>query len=203
MQKRDQFLNRILNIIPEINKGLKKSIIITIIYEAIKLIPIILIKLLVDSVVNESSTLSLISWIIGGIIAVYLFENIMDYFSDIWGHKQMLLYETIILKKAEKKLLNLHMGYHEQHNPGSLVSRVNKGAAKLTELIWFFFNEFLPTIVQLILTFFLLIYVQYIIAIVFIIFSIFIFIITNSTAKKVQPYRKIYLKKHEEAVLYP
>jgi ABC-type multidrug transport system fused ATPase/permease subunit len=199
MKKREQLLTRILKIIPEVKQGLTKSIILTTFYEAIKLIPVILIKLLVDSVVNESSSLSLISWIIAGMFAVYLFSNFMDYFSDLWSHKQMLIYETNILKKAEKKLLDLHMGYHEKHNPGSHVSRINRGASKLTELVWFFFNEFLPTIIQLILTTVLLVYEQYILAVIFLLFSVLIFFIINKTAKEVQPLRKVYLKKHDQA----
>ena len=149
MKKREQLISRILKIIPEVKQGLIRSILITLLYEAVQLVPVILIKLLVDSVVEDSSTISLIAWIIAGMFGVYLFQNGMDYFGDLWTHKQMLTYETLILKKAEKKLLDLHMGYHEKYNPGMHVSRINRGASKLTELVWFFFNEFLPTIIQL------------------------------------------------------
>jgi ABC-type multidrug transport system fused ATPase/permease subunit len=199
MKKREQLLSRILKIVPEVKQGLTKSIFITIVYEAIKLIPVILIKLLVDSVVEESSNFSLIIWIVLGMLGVYLFSNIFDYFSEKWAHKQLLVYETGILKKAQKKLLELHMGYHEKHNTGVHISRVNRGATKLTELIWFTFSEFIPTIVQLILTTILLIYEEWTIAIIFLIFSSIIFVIINNTAKKVQPLRKIYHKKNEQA----
>ena len=199
MRRREQILSRILKIIPEVKQGLVKATTVNIVYEAIKIIPVILIKLLVDTFISESSSISLVSWIVGGMFAVYLIENLMDYFGDLWSHKQMLTYETVILRKSQKKLLELHMGYHEKYNPGLHVSRINKGASKLTELVWFFFNEFLPTIIQLVLTTLLLFYEQYIIAIIFLVFSILIFIIIDKTAKEVQPLREIYLKKHEQA----
>ena len=199
MRRREQILSRILKIIPEVKQGLVKATTVNIVYEAIKIIPVILIKILVDTFISESSSISLVSWIVGGMFAVYLIENLMDYFGDLWSHKQMLTYETVILRKSQKKLLELHMGYHEKYNPGLHVSRINKGASKLTELVWFFFNEFLPTIIQLILTTLLLFYEQYIIAIIFLVFSILIFIIIDKTAKEVQPLREIYLKKHEQA----
>ena len=199
MRRREQILSRILKIIPEVKQGLVKATTVNIVYEAIKIIPVILIKLLVDTFISKSSSISLVSWIVGGMFAVYLIENLMDYFGDLWSHKQMLTYETVILRKSQKKLLELHMGYHEKYNPGLHVSRINKGASKLTELVWFFFNEFLPTIIQLILTTLLLFYEQYIIAIIFLVFSILIFIIIDKTAKEVQPLREIYLKKHEQA----
>ena len=199
MKKREQLISRILKIIPEVKQGLIRSILITLLYEAVQLVPVILIKLLVDSVVGDSSTISLIAWIIAGMFGVYLFQNGMDYFGDLWTHKQMLTYETLILKKAEKKLLDLHMGYHEKYNPGMHVSRINRGASKLTELVWFFFNEFLPTIIQLILTTILLLYEQWLIAVIFLVFSLLIFFIIDKTAKQVQPLRKIYLKKHDQA----
>ena len=199
MRRREQILSRILKIIPEVKQGLVKATTVNIVYEAIKIIPVILIKILVDTFISESSSISLVSWIVGGMFAVYLIENLMDYFGDLWSHKQMLTYETVILRKSQKKLLELHMGYHEKYNPGLHVSRINKGASKLTELVWFFFNEFLPTIIQLVLTTLLLFYEQYIIAIIFLVFSILIFIIIDKTAKEVQPLREIYLKKHEQA----
>ena len=199
MKKRESLLPRIIKIVPEVRQGIGRSLFITFIYEAVKLIPVILIKLLIDSVVEASSTISLVMWIIVGMFGVYFFSNIFDHFSEKWAHKQLLTYETNILKKAQKKLLELHMGYHEKHNPGTHVSRINRGASKLTELIWFVFNEFIPTIIQLILTTILLFYEQYLIAIIFLVFSIGIFIIINNTAKKVQPLRKKYLKKHEQA----
>jgi len=198
MKKRGHLLPRILKVIPEVKQGLVTSIILSTIYEAIKLIPVILIKLLIDSVIG-TTTVSNLTWIIVGMLGVYLFSNIFDYFGDIWSHRQSLEYETSILKKAEKKLLALHMGYHEKYNPGLYVSRINRGASKLTELVWFFFNEFIPTIIQLILTTILLFFEQWIIAVIFLAFSSLIFLIINSTAKKVQPLRRIYLKKHEEA----
>ena len=199
MKKREQLISRILKIIPEVKQGLIRSILITLLYEAVQLVPVILIKLLVDSVVGDSSTISLIAWIIAGMFGVYLFQNGLDYFGDLWTHKQMLTYETLILKKAEKKLLDLHMGYHEKYNPGMHVSRINRGASKLTELVWFFFNEFLPTIIQLILTTILLLYEQWLIAVIFLVFSLLIFFIIDKTAKQVQPLRKLYLKKHDQA----
>ena len=199
MRRREQILSRILKIIPEVKQGLVKATTVNIVYEAIKIIPVILIKILVDTFISESSSISLVSWIVGGMFAVYLIENLMDYFGDLWSHKQMLTYETVILRKSQKKLLELHMGYHEKYNPGLHVSRINKGASKLTELVWFFFNEFLPTIIQLVLTTLLLFYEQYIIAIIFLVFSVLIFIIIDKTAKEVQPLREIYLKKHEQA----
>src|SRR3990167_5730909 len=181
MKKREQLISRILKIIPEVKQGLIRSILITLLYEAVQLVPVILIKLLVDSVVGDSSTISLIAWIIAGMFGVYLFQNGMDYFGDLWTHKQMLTYETLILKKAEKKLLDLHMGYHEKYNPGMHVSRINRGASKLTELVWFFLYE------------------QWLIAVIFLVFSLLIFFIIDKTAKQVQPLRKIYLKKHDQA----
>ena len=78
MKKREQLLPRILKIVPEVKEGLTRSVLITFVYEAIKLIPVILIKLLIDSVVELSSTLSLIIWIVIGMLGVYLFSNIFE-----------------------------------------------------------------------------------------------------------------------------
>ena len=191
---------KIMQIIPEIKQGLGKGVLLAFFYESIKFIPMIIIKLIVDYFVEgQSNAIKLVYFIIG-ILLSYLVLEFLDHFSQRSRYKWILHYETTILRKAKKKLLELHLGYHESFNTGAQVSKITKGSHKLTELIWFTFEEFIPTLVQLVITVALLLYEQWILAMIFALFTPLIMLITIHASQQVQPYRKKYHQKYDEAV---
>jgi len=191
---------KILHIVPEIKAGVAKGMALAFLYETIRFIPIIIIKLLVDYFVTSQSTTVKLAYFILGIFAAYLILEIIDHFSQQARYRWILHYETTILRKAKKKLLELHLGYHESFNTGAQVSKITKGAHKLTELIWFAFEEFIPTLMQLIITVALLLYEQWLLALLFAVFTPLIMLITVYASKRVQPYRKRYHQNYDEAV---
>ncbi len=191
---------KILQIIPEIRKGLAKGVILAFLYESIKFIPMIIIKLIVDYFVTGESNSVKLMYFIGGVLVSYLILGIIDHVAQRARYKWILHYETTILKKAKKKLLELHLGYHEAFNTGAQVSKITKGTHKLTELIWFTFEEFIPTLMQLVITVGLLLYEQWLLALLFALFTPLIMFITIHASRRVQPYRKFYHQKFDEAV---
>ncbi len=66
--------------------------------------------------------------------------------------------------------------------------------------MWFAFEEFIPTLVQLLITLGLLLYEQWILAAIFAVFVPIILGITVYEGKKVQPLRRQYHQKYDEAV---
>src|SRR3989344_7999485 len=191
---------KILQIVPEIKNGIKKGIFLTFLYELIKFIPIVLIKYIIDYFIAGGTDLQKLAFLIIGILVAYLTLQLIDNFSQKARQKWILHYETTILRKAKKKLLELHLGYHESLNTGAQVSKITKGAHKLTELIWFIFEEFIPTLSQLVITLSLLLYEQWILAAIFAFFIPIILLITIYASRKIQPYREKYHRKYEEAI---
>ncbi len=193
-------IRKMFIIIPEIKTGLKKGIVIALFYEAIKFIPIILIKYIIDYLVTGESNSIRLLYFLGGVFIALAALEILDYIARWFEFRWMISYETSILKKAKRKLLELHLGYHESFNTGAQVSKINRGAHRLTELLWFTFEEFIPTSIQLILTFILLLYEQWMIAFLFAVFTPIILWITLTASKRAQPFRRTYHQKYDEAI---
>jgi len=194
------WIKKILAIVPSIKKGLWKGFLISFFYEAVKLTPILLIKYLVDFFVAQQDNAFKLLAALGGIFLSYLLLEWIDYFADRATQRQLRIYEMEILRKTQKKLLEMHLGYHETFSTGTQVSKIVKGVHRLTELIWFTFEEFIPTSVQLVITLALLFNEQWILAGVFALFTPIIIGITLYEGRKVQPLRQQYHRKFDEAV---
>src|SRR3989344_3205142 len=199
MKKEENVLSKILRIVPEAKHGLTVSLGIGLVYEIVKFVPVILIKIIVDSLI-EGSTIKALSYLVGGIFLSYIVLTIIDFVAKrlqfTWTHE----YDAAILRKAKKKLLEMHLSFHESYNTGEQVAKITKGAHKLSELIWFAFNEFIPTSIQLILTVILLIYEQWILAFIFGIFLPIVTWLSIYASKKVQPYRERHHKNYDQAI---
>lgn len=200
MSKEESWATKILTIVPEIKQGVAHGFLISLFYESIKFIPIILLKFIIDYFVSGKNVVSQLIYAIGGIFISYVILEIIEYFSKKAAFRWNLQYEKTILQKAEKKLLELDVGYHEAFNTGAQVSKITKGAHKLTELIWFTFEEFIPTLVQLLMTVGLLLYEQWLLAVIFAVFVPIILWVTIHEGKRVQPLRRQYHHKYDEAV---
>ncbi len=113
MNKGESWIKKILMIVPEIKQGIARGFLISLFYESIKFIPVILLKFIVDYFVSGKNVVTQLVYAIAAIFASYLILEIIEYFSKRaafrWNHQ----YERTILQKAEKKLLELNIGYHE------------------------------------------------------------------------------------------
>lgn len=197
---KENITQKILTIIPEVKRGILISITTSFFYEIIKFIPIILLKRIVDELIAGQSNLTKLGYFIGWILLAYIVLVIIDRFIKQAEILWMANYETSILRKSKRKLLDLHLSYHESYNTGMQVAKITTGSHKVAELFYFIFNEFIPTIVQLILTIVLLAYEQWMLAVIFLLFQPAIIAITIYASKKIQPLRKLHHKKHDEAV---
>ncbi len=54
--------------------------------------------------------------------------------------------------KAIRKFLEMEMAWHQKHNSGALVGKVNRGVSKVVEILEALSWEFVPTLIQAILT---------------------------------------------------
>ncbi|MBI1968454.1 ABC transporter ATP-binding protein [Candidatus Woesearchaeota archaeon] len=193
-------LRKIFLIMPEVKKGFLWGVFIALIFEIIKFIPIILIKEIIDGIVQGQTIFATFLFLLLGVLAAYIAMAVMDYFTKNWENDWIIGYEVALLQKAKQKLLDLPLEYHESRNTGAQVSKITKGAQKLGDLLWFAFNEFLPSFVQMFLTVGLLLYEQWLLAAIFAVFLPFVVGITLYEGKKVQPLRQKYHSIFDHAV---
>lgn len=76
-------------------------------------------------------------------------DNRVDW--QIIAHQSYQLYRFLKLK-AIKKFLNLDIAWHQKQNSGTLVGKVHNGVEKVDEMIGMLSWEFVPTLIQTVLS---------------------------------------------------
>jgi ABC-type multidrug transport system fused ATPase/permease subunit len=184
---------------PSLKKLLIQAIVFVLIIEAAKLIPPYLVKNIVDILLVSNNTFVPVIYLVLGILITSVITSLIEskyyrFNADV-GFKT----ETEILKSAHSKVLDLDLSYHENHPSGDTVHLINNGALKLKELLWFIQDQFLASIIQVVLSSILLLYTHTYAALFFVAslpISIFLIVIS---AKKLQPYRRSYHRLFREA----
>src|SRR3989344_9434868 len=128
-------LRKILFIMPEVKKGLLWGVFIALLFEIIKFLPIILIKEIIDGIVQGQTIFATFIFLLLGVLAAYVAMAVIDYFAKNWENDWTVRVEGAVLQKAKQKLLELPLEYHEARNTGAQVSKITKGAQKLGDLL--------------------------------------------------------------------
>ena len=191
-------LKLLFKIVPQLSKILKKSACYTITIECLKLVPPYLMKVAVDMLVQTQTSLLHVFAVIGGVLAVSLVNTAVEGRYFVFTAANIFDLETSTLKRAQQKLLELDLSYHENHPSGDIVHLVNKGTSRLADLAWFIQDQFMGAFFQIILTTFLLVYVHPACGSVFFIFMPLVLWQVHVTSIKVQPYRQRYHRKFRE-----
>jgi ABC-type multidrug transport system fused ATPase/permease subunit len=106
---------------------------------------------------------------------------------------------TSLLKQVAHKLLHLPINFHEKYNTARTVHTLHRGVDHVGELVFFIGRDLLPTVVQLILTIGILLWIGVIPSLTFIAFLPPLFYIIHQYGKKVQPLRHGYHKEMTRA----
>ncbi|HLC72733.1 MAG TPA: ABC transporter transmembrane domain-containing protein [Candidatus Nanoarchaeia archaeon] len=138
-------------LIPNFNRFVVDRSLISLVYESIKFIPVYLVKLIVDNLfVNQDiKQAAILTSMIFGILTLLIVIEMTAY---TYTMKKVLNFQKGLLERVHKKLMRLPLSFHEKQSTGSMVSKINKGANYLSDLLWFVNNEIIPTVFQSILT---------------------------------------------------
>jgi len=159
-----------------------------------------ILKVLVDGLsgFNRRQFLNL-----GLLIAAYLaadgLRSLIQYFGNRRVLRLLVAVEYFLGIKAQEKLLNLSLGYHEQENTGSKIIKIERGVDKISHLLDSIFWELLPTLVQLVFTLSALFWVDWRLGLPFLFFAASFLLITYWANKRMYPVRKQIYKDYEVA----
>jgi len=101
--------------------------------------------------------------------------------------------------KIQEKLIYLSLSYHEKESTGNKLTKITNGIEKIINLLGNIFLEVLPVIVQLLITFITLFFVDWRFALSIILFAPLFIIITFKSNKAIHPLRKDRYKNYEKA----
>lgn len=173
-----------------------RLMIVIIFYELLKLVPAAVLAVMIDALIAfDPAQMPLLALLIGGLFLASMIVSWLD--THIAYEATMIDFEssTSLLRQVARKLLQLPINYHEKYNTARTVHTLHRGVDHLGELVFFVGRDLLPTVVQLLLTIGILLWIGLVPSIAFIAFLPPLFFIIHRYGKKVQPLRHEY---HEE-----
>lgn len=154
-----------------------------------------IIKIVIDSLVEfNPDDLSKILFLL---IILFLINRIAAnfiYYFDKRAVKFMINMEAKLQIRAQEKMLDLSLAYHEKENTGNKIIKIQKGVDRLVQLLNDIFWNIMPTFFRTIITATILFVVDYRFGLIFLITVPAFLIITFKGNKEVSPQRK---KRHD------
>lgn len=173
-------------------------VVLLVIYEGLQILDSYVISLVIRLFGNETKY---IVWI--GLISVLLIydeifaklDNTIDW--HIIVRQLYPIYKHLKLS-ALSKFFELDIKWHNEHNSGSLVGKVNNGVDKIQRIVESLSWEFIPTLIQTFLSLIpLLIFSPYISLVAILALSIFMYLTVKSNNSRM-PLRKVRHDLYEE-----
>jgi len=159
-----------------------------------------LLKIVIDSLYGFS--VGQISFLLK-IIILYLATDEVRSFIQYLGDRRVL---RLIVKveyylglKAQEKLVELSLGYHERENTGSKIIKIERGVDKISEFLNNIFWEVLPTLIQLVFTLGALFWADWRIGLSFLMFAPLFIFVTYWANKRMYPIRRQMYRDYETA----
>ena len=179
---------------------LVRRVAIIVLNEFLKLVPIVLLKYIVDDIIAFSPAKIAQLALFAGITLVTLIVLALFRAHMVVAHTALVTsIERDMLRRSKHQMLRLDMDYHEQYALGKKISIVNDGAKDLRELIYLFLNEIIPVAIQVLMTIAMIAWYSWQIALVFVAFGPVIYVINVQYARRAVPMRKSFKHAYHDA----
>ncbi len=186
-----EFISQFLRLIRPHRKVFQKAIAFIVVLEALMIVPTYLFKEVLDTLtLRTDDLLSTILWLALGIFVAQTLIAAVDVIVDRYILDALYWMENELPKLAQKKLLALSLGFHEQEQTGEQIARLERGTMKLVEfggqLLWML----IPLLMQITWTSILMIALDWQLAILFAIVIPIFAIMTWHLHHTTYPWRK-------------
>lgn len=159
-----------------------------------------ILKLVIDALTNfQNIDLNFLLWLIVLYLGSDQVRSLLQYFIDRFILRFLVKIEYYLGMKAQAKLLELSLGYHERENTGAKIIKIERGVDRISVLGQSVFWEVLPTIIQFIFTVAALFWSDWRIGVSFIVFAPLFMFVTYWTNTKMYLTRKEIYSSYEKA----
>ncbi|MDD3498103.1 MAG: ABC transporter ATP-binding protein [Candidatus Moranbacteria bacterium] len=199
-KKKEGFWSELLDLLAPSVKTMKRIFILMIFVEAVKLVGPYLLKVIIDVLTDFSNDrVFLLLVLAGGYFLSLQAVSILDYLQYKKVFRMLINIEYYLPVRAEKKLMDLPLSYHEKEGTGNKIIKIEKGATRIIDLMANASWEVVPTLLQLVATLAVLLAVNPWFGAVFAFFSPIFIWITYDVNRKLYPIRKRRWKRNEES----
>lgn len=159
-----------------------------------------ILKLLIDSLYNfQNLDLNFLLWLIVLYLGSDQVRSLIQYFADRSILKLLVKIEYHLGLKAQAKLLELSLGYHERENTGAKIVKIERGIDRISTLVNNIGWEVAPTLVQLLFTIPALFWADWRIGLSFLFFAPLFIFVTYWANQRMYPIRKDIYRSYEKA----
>ncbi len=177
-----------------------RIVILIVFISALDLAKPYILKLVIDALTDfQNIDLNFLLWLIVLYLGSDQVRSILQYFIDRFILRFLVKIEYYLGMKAQAKLLELSLGYHERENTGSKIVKIERGIDRISTLGQSIFWEVLPTIIQFVFTVAALFWSDWRIGLSFIFFAPLFMFVTYWTNTKMYLTRKEIYSSYEKA----
>ncbi len=195
-----EFWAKLWSLISESRKLIFVILIFTILSVILDLVKPYIVKVVIDRLTNfKKEDLQFLAILIGLFFLSDQVRSWLSYFNNVRILKLLVNMEYYLGIRAQKKLMFLPLGYHEQENTGNKIVKIERGIQRINNLVENICWEVVPTIIQIIFSLVVLFWADYRLGLSLLIFAPLFLYLTMTANKKMRPYRKEMYKNYEEA----
>ncbi len=195
-----RFWLRLWSLLEQSQKQIKLLLITIVALEMTQLLGPFLLKLIIDLLTDfQMQNLAKIIWLAVAMFGSSQLVALLDYINDLRIIGITADAERYLPSNAQKKMLSLSLGYHEKENTGNKISKIQRGADKVIELLNNFFWEVVPTLVQITLTTLIMFFVDWRFGVIFLLSVPAFVYLTLKSNRRVFPLRQMRHDNYEES----
>ncbi len=182
------------------HKKLYFLVLFIILIEAFALTEPYILKIIIDKLtVFEAAEIKNIIYFVILFFLVAVGVAILHYIRERLVFKNYFDLEYFFQTKAQKKLVELSLSYHEKENTGNKIIKIDRGTQKILDLLSNLNWEVVPTIFQFIFTITILLIIDWRFSVFILFFAPLFVFLTFYSNKIIYPMRKKRYEKGEEA----
>jgi len=194
------FWRSLFNLLSPFKKLMFKVLGLIVLIASLDLLKPYVLKLVIDALYDFNNIdLHFLLWLIVLYLGSDQLRSLLQYFSDRFILKLLVKLEYYLGLKAQSKLLELSLGYHEQENTGSKIVKIERGIDRISTLINNISWEVGPTLIQFLFTLAALFWANYLIGFSFLFFAPLFIFITYWANARMHPIRKEIYRSYEKA----
>lgn len=195
-----EFWAKLWKLLGESRRLIFVILIFTVLAAILDLVKPYVVKLVIDNLTNfKTEDLAFMLMLIAIFFISDQIRSWVSYINNVKILKLSVDTEYFLGIKAQKKLMFLPLGYHEQENTGNKIVKIERGINRIITLIENISWEVVPTFIQIIFSLVVLFWSDYRLGLPLLILAPLFLYLTQKTNKEMLPRRKEMYKKYEEA----
>lgn len=185
-------LSRFIAIAPEVKYLFKVRLWYALAIESLKFVPPLIITFVIDYLIAKQ--VGYIYPLVGLLFVVSLLITKLEGTSLIFYNSEIFQLKGLLLERCQERIMKLGLIYYEKTGAPYNIRLLSELLNRIEGSIWFFFDQFVSGIIQIILTSLVLLYFNSILGLIFVAVLPVVVLMMVVSSYSLQPHREKYSK---------